>query len=54
MQVLAKGRAYHKSCATCNTCSARLDSLSLNTGPDGNLYVTSVTDNVIYRIRRRP
>ncbi|MCX5690360.1 MAG: PQQ-dependent sugar dehydrogenase [Planctomycetota bacterium] len=23
-------------------------------GPDGNLYVVSVTDNVIYRIRRRP
>ena len=23
-------------------------------GPDGNLYVASVTDNVIYRIRRRP
>ncbi len=23
-------------------------------GPDGNLYVVSVTDNVIYRVRRRP
>ncbi len=27
---------------------------AIEQGPDGNLYVTSVTDNVIYRIRRRP
>ncbi len=44
LQVLAKGRAYHKTCALCHTCSARLDSLSLNTGADGNIYCKACLD----------
>ena len=39
--VLAKGRGFHKSCATCLTCSKNLDSLSLNTGPDAEIYCKS-------------
>ena len=39
--VLAKGKGFHKSCATCLTCSKNLDSLSLNTGPDGDIYCQS-------------
>ena len=27
---------------------------SIEQGPDGNLYVVSVTDNAIYKISRRP
>ena len=27
---------------------------SIEQGPDGNLYVVSLSDNVIYRISRRP
>jgi hypothetical protein len=27
---------------------------SIEQGPDGNLYVVSLTDNVIYQIRRKP
>ena len=42
--MLAKGRAYHKTCALCHTCSARLDSLSLNTGADGNIYCKACLD----------
>ena len=37
-EVWAKGRAFHRACSTCVRCNKRLDSLSLNSGPDGEIY----------------
>ena len=34
----AKGKPFHQSCSTCVICNKRLDSLSLNNGPDGEIY----------------
>ena len=36
--VTAAGRWYHKNCFRCVACSAVVDSLKNNDGPDGNLY----------------
>ena len=34
-EIWAKNNAFHKTCSTCYVCNKRLDSLSLNSGPDG-------------------
>ena len=43
--ILAKGKGFHKTCATCLTCNKNLDSLSLNTGPDGDIYCKGCHEN---------
>ena len=45
-QIWAKNNAFHKTtCSTCFVCNKRLDSLSLNSGPDGEIYCKSCHEN---------
>lgn len=37
-QVLAKGKPWHKHCFHCADCNKKLDSLTHNDGPDGEIY----------------
>ena len=41
----AKGRPFHQTCSTCVSCNKRLDSLSLNNGPDGEIYCKGCHEN---------
>ncbi|KAJ8986097.1 hypothetical protein NQ317_003392 [Molorchus minor] len=37
-QMLARGRAFHKSCFKCGDCSKGLDSVNVTEGPDKEIY----------------
>lgn len=37
-QMLARGRAFHKSCFKCGDCNKRLDSVNVTEGPDKDIY----------------
>ncbi|KAJ8947187.1 hypothetical protein NQ318_015535 [Aromia moschata] len=55
-QMLARGRAFHKSCFKCGDCSKGLDSVNVTEGPDKEIYCKSVLRKAIWpqRLRLRP
>ncbi|XP_050303043.1 muscle LIM protein Mlp84B-like isoform X5 [Anthonomus grandis grandis] len=45
-QMLARGRAFHKSCFKCGDCNKGLDSVNVTEGPDKDIYCKEKLENV--------